>query len=204
MGFYKNNRDLRSETKRYNAAKRRADKIAGLNNSPRLIRLESVSETERFMVAQDADRLTAFNQAVNKWQNSVASQLRAGIASRSMRIARDLRPTAYTDKYGLIDRIGFTFPRHGIYIHKGAGRGQGGTIGSKWAQLKRINGVEVPTGIIKHTDPASLDSSQGDGNRQAYEWFDPVIRNRITELQDIVVGYFDTMIIDATRIYIDK
>lgn len=203
MGYYKNNRDLRSETKRYNAARRRADKLAGKDSS-RLIRLESISETERFAIAQNADRLTEFNKAINKWQNSVAAQLRAGIASRSMRIARDLRPTSYTDKYGIINRLGFTFPRHGIYIHKGAGRGQGGTIGSKWMQLKRINGVDVSTGIIRHTNPASLNASQGEGNRQAYEWFDPVIRNRISELQDIVVGYFDTMIIDATRIFIEK
>ena len=121
-----------------------------------------------------------------------------------MRIARELQPRAYTDRYGLIDRLGFSFPRHGIYIHKGAGRGQGGTIGSSWTKLKRINGVEVSTGIVRHTDPNSLNATQGTGNRQSYEWFDPVIRNRISELADIVSNYFDSMIIDATRIYIDK
>lgn len=203
MGLYKNNQDLRTETRRYNAAKRRANKLAGVNTSS-LIRLETISETERFQIAQDVDRLTEFNKSVQKWQHSVATQLRAGIASRSMRIARDLRPTTYTDKYGLINKLGFTFPRHGIYIHKGAGRGQGGTIGSNWTKLKRINGIEVSTGIVRHTNPNSLNASQGEGNRQAYEWFDPVIRNRITELQEIVTHYFDTMIIDATHIFIEK
>lgn len=203
MGYYKNNQDARTAARRYNAAKRRANKLSGIDTS-KLIRMETVSEIERFNLAQDADRLTEFNQAVQKWQNSVAAQLRAGIASRSMRIARDLRPKAYTDKYGLINRLGFTFPRHGIYIHKGAGRGQGGTIGSNWTKLKHINGVEVSTGIIRHTNPESLNASQGEGNRRAYEWFDPVIRNRLPELDEIVIRYFDTMIIDATRIYIDK
>lgn len=203
MGYYKNNQDARTQTRRYNAAKRRATKLSGTNTS-KLIQMETISEIERFNLAQDADRLTEFNQAVDKWQRSVAAQLRAGIASRSMRIARDLRPTTYTDKYGLINQLGFTFPRHGIYIHKGAGRGQGGTIGSNWTQLKRINGIEVSTGIIRHTNPDSLNASQGEGNRRAYEWFDPVIRNRINELQDIVTRYFDTMIIDATRIFIEK
>lgn len=203
MGYYKNNQDARTAARRYNAAKRRANKLSGIDTS-KLIRMETVSEIERFNLAQDADRLTEFNQAVQKWQNSVAAQLRAGIASRSMRIARDLRPKAYTDKYGLINRLGFTLPRHGIYIHKGAGRGQGGTIGSNWTKLKRINGVEVSTGIIRHTNPESLNASQGEGNRRAYEWFDPVIRNRLPELDEIVIRYFDTMIIDATRIYIDK
>ena len=203
MGYYKNRGDLRTETRRYNAARRRASKMGTLDSS-RLIRMETISEIERYNIASDADRLTAFNQAVQKWQNSVAAQLRAAISTRSMRIARELQPRAYTDRYGLIDRLGVSFPRHGIYIHKGAGRSQGGTIGSSWAKLKRINGVEVSTGIVRHTDPNSLNATQGTGNRQAYEWIDPIIRNRISELANIVSNYFDTMIIDATRIYIDK
>lgn len=129
MGYYKNRGDLRTETRRYNAARRRASKMGTLDSS-RLIRMETISEIERYNIASDADRLTAFNQAVQKWQNSVAAQLRAAISTRSMRIARELQPRAYTDRYGLIDRLGFSFPRHGIYIHKGAGRSQGGTIGS--------------------------------------------------------------------------
>lgn len=202
MGYYKNRGDLRTETRRYNAARRKAEKMGALDGS-RLIRMETISEIERYNIATDADQLTAFNKAVQKWMNSVAAQLRAGIASRSMRIARELQPRAYTDKYGLINRVGFSFPRHGIYIHKGAGRGQGGTIGSSWTKIKRINGVEISTGIVRHTDPASL-NKQNDGSRQAYEWFDPVIRNRISELDEIVSNYFDTMIINATRIFIDK
>ena len=202
MGYYKRLSTYRAEVKRYNASRRKATQ---LTNTPAsgLIRLETVSETERFSMAQDADRLTAYNKAVEKWQDSVARQLRAGIAGRSMRIARELEPRAYTDKYGIINRLGFSLPRHGIYIHKGAGEGQGGFIGSKWNYLKKINGVAIDTGIVRHTNLKSL-GRQNEGNRRAYEWFDPVIRNRINELADIVTGYFDTMLIDATRIYIDK
>lgn len=202
MGYYKNNADTRTAAKRYNAAKRRQEQLLGLNSS-KLIRLETVSETERYTMAQDADRLTEYNNAINVWQNSVAAQLRTTIASKSLRIARELQPRAYTDKYGIINQLGFSFPRHGIYIHKGAGHKQGGYIGSKWAKLKIINGTEVSTGIIRHTDPNSF-GKQGTGNRRAFEWFDPVIKNRLPELADIVTNYFDTMIIDATKIYINK
>jgi hypothetical protein len=118
--------------------------------------METISEIERYSIAQDADRLTAFNKEIEQWQDSVSKQLKATIASRSLRIARELQPKAYTDKYGLIDRLGFSFPRHGIYIHKGAGRGQGGFSGSKWSYLKRINGIEINTNIVRHTNPASL------------------------------------------------
>ena len=202
MGLYKRLSTSSAEIKRYNASQRRSEQLSD-SPTPKLIRLETVSETERFSMAQDTDRLTTYNKAVDKWQDSVARQLRAGIAGRSMRIARELEPRAYTDKYGIINRLGFSFPRHGIYIHKGAGEGQGGFIGSKWNYLNKINGVERDTGIVRHTNLKSL-GRQNEGNRRAYEWFDPVIRNRINELADIVTGYFDTMLIDATRIYIDK
>ena len=201
--YGKTPRDARSAARRYNAAKRKQNSLSGAGASS-LIRLETISETERYSMAQDADRVVEYNNAINAWQNSVAAQLRATIAARSMRIARELHPKAYTDKYGIINQLGFSFPRHGIYIHKGAGRSQGGTIGSNWTKLKNINGIEVSTGIVKHTNPNSLNASQGTGNRNAFEWFDPVVRNRLPELADIVTRYFDTMLIDATRIFIDK
>lgn len=202
MGFYKRMSDKQSEIKRYNAARRKADKLSSTPTS-RLIRMETISEIERYNIARDADRLTAFNKEVEQWQDAVSKQLKATISSRSLRIARELQPKAYTDKYGLINRLGFSFPRHGVYIHKGAGRGQGGLIGSKWSYLKRINGMEINTSIIRHTNPASL-GKQNEGNRQAYHWFDPVIKNRLPELADICMRYFDTMLIDATKIYIEK
>lgn len=203
MGYYKNLATSQEAARRYNAARRRADRLSGADSS-KLIRLETVSEVERYSLAQDADRLTAFNEAVEKWQNSVVTQLRASISVKSQRIAHELEPRTYTDKYGLINRLGFSFQRHGIYIHKGAGKGYGGYVGSKWTKLKRINGIEVSTGIVRHTNPASLTGSMGTGNRKAYEWFDPVVKRNLPKLMDIVTEYFDTMIIDATRIFIDK
>lgn len=202
MGFYKRLSENKAEIRRYNAARRKVQKFSD-SPSSRLIRMETISEIERFNLAQDADKLTAFNKEVEQWQDSVTTQLKAAIGSRSLRIARELEPKAYTDNYGLINRLGFSFPRHGVYIHKGAGRGQGGFIGSKWSYLKRINGIEINTSIIRHTNPASL-GKQDEGNRRAYRWFDPVIKNRLPELADICMRYFDTMLIDATKIYIEK
>ena len=202
MGLYKRLSENREELRRYNAAKRRAERLAG-SDSSRLIRLETVSETERFEMAKDADRLTAFNKAVEHWANETTNRLKIIVSARSTRIPKELHPNLYTDKYGIINRVGFSFPRHGIYIHKGAGEGYGGYIGSKWELLKKINGVEVSTGIIRHTNMTSL-GKQNTGNRHAFKWFDPVIKQRIPALEKIVIDYFDTMIIDATRIYIDK
>lgn len=202
MGYYKRLAENRAELRRYNAAVRRAERLRG-EDSSRLIRLETVSETERFQMARDADRLTAFNKAVEQWADEVAGRLKIVISARSTRIPKELHPNLYTDNYGIINRVGFSFPRHGIYIHKGAGRGQGGWIGSKWEKLKEVNGVTVGTGIMRHTDPASL-GKQGTGSRRAFQWFDPVIRVHIRRLEEITLQYFDTMIIDATRIYVDR
>lgn len=202
MGYYKRLADNKTELRRYQATQRRADKMSGLPTS-RLIRLETVSDIERFSMAQDADRLTEFNKAVETWQDNVTAQLKAYVSVRSTRIAQELKPTAYTDKYGIINRIGYAFPRHGIYLHKGAGRGYGGFYGSKWHYLKTVNGVQINTGILRHTNPQSL-GQQDSGGRDAYKWFDPIVRNKLPELADIVMKYFDNMIIDATRIFIEK
>lgn len=202
MGLYKRLSSQKAEIRRYNAMRRKAEELSS-SPSSRLIQLETISEVERYNIAKDTDRLSAFNKEVEQWQDSVSKQLKTSIASRSLRIARELKPKAYTDNYGIINRLGFSFPRHGVYIHKGAGRGQGGLTGSKWSYMKRIKGIEIKTSIIRHTNPESL-GKQNEGNRLAYQWFDPVIRNRLPELSDICMRYFDTMLIDATKIYIEK
>lgn len=201
MGYFKRLSEGQSEVRRFNAARRRSERFN--NSSSQLIRLDTISDIERYDMAKDAERLTEFNREIEKWQDKVALQLRAAISSHSLRVAKELTPKAYTDSYGIINRIGFTFPRHGIYIHKGAGKGHGGYIGSKWNLQKIINGIPIDTGIVRHTNFDSK-GKQNDGKRKAFRWFDPVIKNHISELADIVTKYFDTMIIDATRIYIEK
>ena len=116
MGLYKRLSENRNEVRWYNAARRKDEKFSS-SPSSRLIQMETISEIERFNLAKDADRSTAFNKEIEQWQDSVSKQLKASIASRSLRIARELQPKAYTDSYGLINRLGFSFPRHGVYIH---------------------------------------------------------------------------------------
>ena len=203
MGYYKNRGTSRSDARRYNAAARKAQQLKG-EGSSRLIQIEMMSEVERYNVARDPERAAAYNKEVEEWQKRLSSELRTKVAVRSRRVAEELKPRSYKDEYGLINRLGFSFPRHGIWLHYGAGRGQGGWQGSSWTKLKRVNGVEISTGIVRHTDPNSINGRMGTGNREAFEWFDPTVRSRIDELAEIVTKYFDNMIIDATRIYIDK
>lgn len=202
MGIYKRTSDIRSEVRRYNAAQRNAQKWANMPSS-QLIHLNTLSEIERFEVAKDVDHLIAFNKEVAQWQDSVSAQLKASVGTHSSRVAEGLKPNTYTDKYGLINRLGFSFPRHGIYLHQGASRGHGGFTGSKWTYVRRINGIDISTGIIRHTNPKSL-GLQNNGRRKAIHWFDPIIQARLPELADICMRHFDTMAIDATHIFIAK
>lgn len=203
MGYYKNRGTSRSDARRYNAAARKAQRLKGEGNS-RLIQIEMMSEVERYTMARDPERAASYNKEVEEWQKRLTSELRTKVAVRSRRVAEELKPRSYRDEYGLINRLGFSFPRHGIWLHYGAGRGQGGWTGSSWTKLERVNGVEISTGIVRHTDPNSINGRMGTGNREAFEWFDPTVRSRIDELAEIVTKYFDNMIIDATRIYINK
>lgn len=203
MGYYKNRGTSRSDARRYNAAARKAQQLKG-EGSSRLIQIEMMSEVERYAMARDPDRAASYNKEVEEWQKRLTSELRTKVAVRSRRVAEELKPRSYKDEYGLINRLGFSFPRHGIWLHYGAGRGQGGWTGSSWTKLERVNGVEISTGIVRHTDPNSINGRMGTGNREAFEWFDPTVRSRIDELAEIVTKYFDNMIIDATRIYINK
>ena len=203
MGYYKNRGTSRSDARRYNAAARKAQRLKGEGNS-RLIQIEMMSEVERYTMARDPERAVSYNKEVEEWQKRLTSELRTKVAVRSRRVAEELKPRSYRDEYGLINRLGFSFPRHGIWLHYGAGRGQGGWTGSSWTKLERVNGVEISTGIVRHTDPNSINGRMGTGNREAFEWFDPTVRSRIDELAEIVTKYFDNMIIDATRIYINK
>ena len=72
MGFYKRLSENKAEIRRYNAARRKAQKFSD-SPSSRLIRMETISEIERFNLAQDADKLTAFNKEVEHWQDSVTT-----------------------------------------------------------------------------------------------------------------------------------
>jgi len=59
--------------------------------------------------------------------------------------------------YGQIDRVSFTFERHGVFVHKGVGRGY--PIGGK----------------------ANVEESSGKG-RNAVEWFNPELNKYAPEL----------------------
>lgn len=161
------------------------------------ISLESVSRTAQYERRQDKERVKQFNDDVKAWSIDVTRQLRSNVrmlVRQDEELSASIEPNIYREK-GESSRIGFSFVREGIYIHKGAGNGQGGFRGgSKWTDRH---------GKLKQTNPLSF-FKMGTGNRFPIRWFDPVIDKNLPALADLVAEYAADMQVDATRIYIDR
>ncbi|MDL2262458.1 hypothetical protein LJC11_03030 [Bacteroidales bacterium OttesenSCG-928-I21] len=167
------------------------------NGLPFELTLESLSETAKYERAQDKERMKQFNSDVKAWTTRVTSLLKRNIRAmvrRDITLSESVHPNIYYDRKYVreVNRIGFGFLREGIYIHKGAGRGQGGYQGSQWTDKY---------GTLKSTNPASL-GKMGKNNRRPLEWFNPVIEKELSALADIVAEYSADLQINATRIFI--
>jgi hypothetical protein len=181
------------ENKRFRSASRRT---VGL---PFELSLESISEVEKFQRSKDKESLQKFNTDVKEWADDSKRDLRVSIKSlvkRDVYLSDSLRANLYYDrKYASeVNRVGFSFVREGVYIHRGAGRGQGGVIGGRWIDR---HGKQKE----RSADSAGL---QGTGKRKPIRWFDPVIDRRLPVLADIVSDYSATMQIDAANIFIEQ
>lgn len=179
------------------SSRRRKTVLGSTDGLPFEISLKSISETERYKRSLDKERVKQFNDDVKAWAIDVTKKLRVNVrmlVRQDQRLSSSIEPNLYNKK-GEVERIGFSFAREGIYIHKGAGRGQGGFRGgSKWTDRY---------GTLKKTNPASF-YKMGAGNRTPILWFDPVVSANLPALADIVAEYAATMQLDATRIFIDQ
>jgi hypothetical protein len=175
------------------------DPVSRCGDLPFELSIVSLSEGEKFARSQDTVATRQFNDDVKRWSNSTAFALKSSIRSmveRDVSLSDSLKAKIYYDRtYAKeANRIGFSFAREGIYIHKGAGKGQGGYIGGHWIDRhgERKERAKSSAGL------------QGTGNRRPIRWFDTVLDRRLSELADIVSEYSATLQVDATNLYIDK
>ncbi len=177
--------------------KRKNSVLGAREGLPFEISLESVSAIARYERRQDKEKLKQLNDDVDAWRIDVVRQLRGNVrmlVKQDEKLSSSIDSNVHKEK-GEPDRLGFSFAREGIYIHKGAGRGQGGFRGgSKWTDRH---------GKLKKTNPLSF-YKMGTGNRVPIRWFDPIIDKNLPALADLVAEYAADMQIDASRIYIDR
>lgn len=98
--------------------------------------------------------------------------------------------TATKKRDGLIYRISVRFKKTGVYSEKGAGRGYGGSKGSKWIDAN---------GKMKSTNKKSL-GKQGTGKRKAKEWYNPVIEKFADDLANEVADEFVEVVFNNLKI----
>ena len=147
----------------------------------------------------------AQNEAVSKWASMVQRKLRdrtswfdhgkRGTINRPGRIEKNLGDSikSVTKKqYGVIDRVTYTFERHGVFVHKGVGRG-----------YEMQGGMVVRT--AKSEDPATRQPTWwGDDPRPRLpnEWFNPLLEQTLPELADKLAEINAEAVLNATRIMI--
>jgi hypothetical protein len=118
----------------------------------------------------------AFNRDVKRWSGSTRRAMMGHLNREKVhatgKLKRNLR---YFTKqfYGITETISFRFPRYGVYVEKGVGRG--------WP-ISRAQ------------------SSGGLGKRKAKPWFNPVLDKAVPDLADRLQKHAADIVSDNMRI----
>jgi hypothetical protein len=84
-------------------------------------------------------------------------------------------------EFGEIDRVSYHFIKHGVFFHKGVGRGYtmvGGRV---------VRGYKFDSHIIrKRQDKPAAIVLGGEVKREPKEWFNPVLDTEVPKLADLV------------------
>lgn len=176
--------------------------VRGRSQQPHVV-FESPADAMQIVRLEDREALKEFDEALKRWGEEVCQALRISSAKHTG-VSHETDPSrrlTYSISYKVrYDKrfhkepvaIGFRFARHGIYLHHGAGRGEGGKIGSHW--MDRL-------GQRKETNPASLGKA-GRGRRTPKDWFNPVMDRYAPQLLDIASRYCADMVVHSEFLYI--
>jgi hypothetical protein len=96
------------------------------------------------------------------------------------KLVNSIKPST-KQSFGEIDTISFSFERHGIFVHKGVGRG--------W----EMNGK-----VVRRTAKGKMTG----GGRNVVEWFNPVIDRNVPELADQIAIINADAVINAAKLSI--
>ena len=162
--------------------------------------------------------MIAYNQMVRHWSAMVRRKLygsvlrfsngKAGAVTRG--IKRPQRRTEYKlrnnlafrthQDYGLVDGVGFLFERHGVFVHKGVGRGyvmSGGMVVRGYKP-----GKEVAAYAKAQNRAVGNTLLIGPVRRKPEEWFNPILDQNVPELADKVAQLNANAAVNAMRMRI--
>jgi hypothetical protein len=156
------------------------------------------------MAIEPADISTEeYNRRVASWTTATGMKIRAALKSLTHAgkgdLVKSLRGKNDT-RFVEIDRIAFHFARHGVFLHKGVGRGyimQGGTVVRGYKPGKVLTAMALNSN--REVKPVVL---KGSVNRKAVEWFNPIVQENIEKLADLVAEMRADQVVSATKIMI--
>lgn len=148
--------------------------------------------------------LKAQNELVAQWSSMVQQHLRGATVilqhGKDGTVSRPAKAPVRTERklensilastrqhYGISDRVSFKFERHGVFVHKGVGRG-----------------YEMQGGMVIRTAKSedSLTSNAIGRARVPYEWFNPVLERTLPELADKLAEINADAVLNSTRMMI--
>jgi hypothetical protein len=152
--------------------------------------------------------LEDYNKKVTDWGSKVAVKLRTSIRTLTRNGKGELLKSLRlkTAKwFGEVDKLSYHFKRHGVFVHKGVGRGytmwngsvmkHSGTLAASAAARGMKTDPRFKDRIYKPMDPGRL-------NRVSKEWFNPIVKSDIDKLADLVAEIQADRTVSATKILI--
>lgn len=144
-----------------------------------------------------------YNEHIASWATSTGNKIRVSIKANETngkgKLLSSFRSKAYKNG-DEIDRIAYNFERHGVFWHKGVGRGyimSGGRV---------IRGMWPSKQVVAYSRKKNRSVKAiiltGPVNRKAVEWFNPIIRGNIEKLADIAATMRADQSVNATKILI--
>ena len=122
---------------------------------------------------------------LNDWASETQGALRSTVPRHSGKLAKSIVAKVKKDRKGEPYAIAFNFERYGAWLEKGASRGHGGNVGSRWNDKN---------GKPKRTNPNSL-GKMNSPSRPEKPWFDPIIDQRFPFLADLVVTHYERILV---------
>jgi hypothetical protein len=130
-----------------------------------------------------------YNAEVSAWSRNTNRKVKLEIArlilKTSTGTAQSMQKSAVTKYGGEASKISFSFPYYMVFVHKGAGRGYGGSITKQFSNAK---------GGKTKTNTNSL-GKMGTGKRKAKPFFNPVVEDAFPILADIIGTYHGDKVI---------
>ncbi len=128
---------------------------------------------------------TAYNAIIDKWGFKTRNMLKSSISRLSMKGKHELvKSLKYTTKkdYGETEAVIFQFAPHGVFFHKGVGRGyimMGGTVVRGRRKESKGKSANTPLNSI-------LSTIQGPLKRHPKQWFNPVLSKSVPVLANLI------------------